>query len=138
MNSIQSFLKGTWMYRSFHNNPSPVADPDKLLFGKGKMVFENKEVKHGEVNGYFDFGNDYRLNFKGWVTDGNPAAIRFKGVGIPDTATEGWIYDYMAYISNPWPNGIDQRSAMTGSVIRTASHSNGNSPAGYTASFYAC
>ena len=36
-----------------------------------------------------------------------------------------------------WPNGVDQRAAIVGSVIRTVPHNNGQARAGYVASFIA-
>jgi hypothetical protein len=36
-----------------------------------------------------------------------------------------------------WPNGVDQRPAIVGSVIRMVPHSNGQARAGYIASFIA-
>lgn len=54
---------------------------------------------------------------------------------------EQWVYDYIGYVVPPWPNGIDQRPAIVGSVIRTIPHSGGQpgtlNPAGVVASFYA-
>jgi hypothetical protein len=50
---------------------------------------------------------------------------------------ERWVYDYIGYLVPIWPNGVDQRAAIVGSVIRTVPHSNGQARAGYTASFIA-
>jgi hypothetical protein len=64
---------------------------------------------------------------------------RFQGTGIVNG--EQWIYDYEGYLVNHWPNGVQQRPAIVGSVIRTIPHSGGEpgtvAPAGVVASFYA-
>ncbi|UII33603.1 hypothetical protein LVD17_07195 [Fulvivirga ulvae] len=125
----------TWTYRSFMNDADQNTTPDDLLFGQGKMIFEQSPI--GKVNGYFDFG-EARLNFRGYITYGNPFTLRYQGTGINGTVTEGWVYDYLGYYIPYWPNGIDQVDAIAGSVIRTAPHSNGQAKAGLVASFYAC
>ena len=51
-----------------------------------------------------------------------------------------WVYDYVGYVSAPWPNGIDQRPALTGSIVRTVPHASGSggvAPAGVVCSWYA-
>ena|GEM_PF-6879504 len=48
------------------------------------------------------------------------------------------MYDYLGALVARWPHGKQQRPAVTGSVIRTTTHSNGASPAGYVASFSLC
>lgn len=137
MKELHTLLtKNPWRYRSFHNNPEPSATPEDLLFGQGQMVFTNSDAGH--VNGYFDFGGDYKLNFRGFIGYGNPMTLRYQGTGIEGTPTEGWIYDYHGYYVPAWPNGIDQVDAIVGSVIRTAPHSGGAAKAGLVASFYAC
>jgi hypothetical protein len=35
---------------------------------------------------------------------------------------EEWKYDYVGYVVNPWPNGVDQRMAIVGSIVRTIPH----------------
>jgi len=54
--------------------------------------------------------------------------------GIPETATEGWIYDYEGYVTPKWTNGMNQLQTSTGSVIRTVDY--GTAKAGLTATFY--
>jgi hypothetical protein len=135
MIDLSKFLSGNWTYRSFLNNPDENADIPSLVFGQGKMVVENLNIAYGEINGYFDFGGGYRLNFKGSASYGNPATIRYQGVGIAGTPTAGWIYDYQAYLVPAWPNGENQATALVGSVIRTAPH--GAAKAGLAGSFYA-
>ena len=138
MSNVVNFLSGTtWTYRSFLNMPDPSIKPDDLLFGQGEMAFENTNAQADEVNGYFDFGSGYKLNFKGWGTLGTPYTFRFQGVGIPDSPTEGWAYDYLCYYAPSWPNGVDQVPALVGTMVRTNPHSDGRAKAGVVASFIA-
>jgi hypothetical protein len=60
---------------------------------------------------------------------------RFQGSG--DIGGETWVYDYVGYLVPIWPNGVEQRPAIVGSVIRTVPHSSGQAKAGYVASFIA-
>jgi len=53
---------------------------------------------------------------------------------------EEWVYDCEGDAIRPWPNGpngMDQRPAIVGTVVRTVPHSNGKSRAGVVASFIA-
>jgi hypothetical protein len=63
--------------------------------------------------------------------------VRFQGTGV--VGGEEWIYDYEAYMIRPWPNGIGQRMAMLGTIVRTIPHSSGGgtSPAGVVCSWIA-
>src|SRR5262249_41060624 len=83
----------------------------------------------GKLRGRLDFGPDFQLALKGWVTYGNPPTLRFQGVGDKN-GSKDWVYDYQAYYVLEWPDGIDQRPAIVGSVIRTKPHSDGRAPAG--------
>lgn len=69
---------------------------------------------------------------------GAPFSIRIQGVGKdPGSQSEGWVYDYLGWYIPAWPNGVDQRPAIVGTVIRTVAHSNGQAKAGKVASFVA-
>jgi hypothetical protein len=65
--------------------------------------------------------------------------VRFQGTGV--VGGEAWIYDYEGYVIRPWPNGIAQRMAMVGTIVRTIAHSSGSgggtSPAGVVCSWIA-
>jgi hypothetical protein len=128
---------GKWTYRSFINDPEEVGDDPKkaldLIFGEGLMTIE--EVEFGSFKGVLSFGDQYILDLKGWIGYGAPFIARFQGVGRQGTQAEGWIYDYLTYLVPDWPNGIDQRAAFVGSVVRTVPH--GGNPAGYVASIVA-
>jgi hypothetical protein len=54
--------------------------------------------------------------------------------GIPNSPTNGWIYDYFGMVDPIWPDAVNQIPTVTGSVIRTVDH--GSSKAGVTATFY--
>jgi hypothetical protein len=128
---------GNWTYRSFRNNPDPVGDdPQKalaLIFGEGQLSINDAEF--GAIKGIVSFGDQYILDLKGWAGYGTPYTARFEGVGRKGTKAEGWIYDYVGYLIPNWPNGVDQRAAIVGSVIRTVPHN--GAAAGYVASFIA-
>ncbi len=79
------------------------------------------------------------MTLKGARSYGDPMHARFQGVGV--VSGETWIYDYIWYLVPNWSNGVDQRPAIVGSVIRTVPHSSGTpgavSPAGVVCSFIA-
>ena len=57
--------------------------------------------------------------------------MRFQGVGIEGEAkSDNWVYDYEGFLAPTWPNGIEQRSAIVGTIVRTLPHSQGNAKAG--------
>ncbi len=132
-------LAGKWTYRSFHNNPTPVAgDPAKalaLIFAEA--MFEFTAPSATSLVGILDWGSG-GLDLSGTVvpaTGGAPMTVSIVGNGRPGTQTAGWRYDYRAHDAYAWPNGVNQVQALVGSVIRVNPH--GAAPAGYTASFIA-
>jgi hypothetical protein len=125
-------LEGTWSYRSFVNNPDLSVGFDDLRFGAGTLQIE--EPAFGLLSGSLG-GAGWSLALSGGVTYGNPFAVRFQGVG--EIGGESWVYDYTGYLVPPWPNGVGQRPAIVGSVIRTVPHSGGQAAAGFVASFIA-
>jgi hypothetical protein len=134
-------LAGKWTYRSFHNDPAPVGrDPAKallLIFAEAEFTFE--VVSDTELRGVIDWGSG-GLDLKGTIrpaTATTPLGVEIAGLGRPgpDSTTRDWEYDYNAHFAYQWPDGINQVSALAGTVIRAKPH--GNSPAGYVASFVA-
>jgi hypothetical protein len=129
-------LIGRWTYRSFRNFPDPAVPcdqgPNRLLFGLGLLEIEPFTPE--AFSGRLVFDETTMLRLTGTSSTGTPFAVRFQGIGEGPDA-EGWVYDYVGYLVPAWPNGVDQRPALVGSVVRTVAH-DGN-PAGVVASWIA-
>lgn len=131
----QNPLTGKWTYRSFINDPDLKKAFNDLQFGLGTIVLEEAplNILKGTIG-----GDGWSLALKGSRSYGNPMEVRFQGKGI--VGGEEWIYDYVGYLVPAWPNGIQQRPALTGGIVRTIPHkssSGGISPAGVVASWIA-
>jgi hypothetical protein len=134
---------GSWTYRSFRNDPTPVGDvntdPSKLvglLFAEAQWVVQDSA--NGTFKGELRFGPNDVMDLTGTITAETatcPPRIHINGKGRPGTSTEHLFYDYDGSLVPTWPNGVDQRPAIVGSVIRVKPHD--GSPAGYVASFIA-
>ena len=136
-NGVPSILVGTWTYRSFLSNPDVNADFDTLEFGRGNIRIDPGSLQ--TFSGLI-YGPGWELKLKGSIAYGNPFNVRFQGVGIVGGAQ--WIYDYQGYLIPDWPNGIDQRPALVGSIVRTVPHPTGpngksTAPAGVVAQWIA-
>lgn len=136
-------VDGVWTYRSFRNRPEPVQNLQQILFGEGELQIET-EPDGKFTDSTLNFGPDLPMVLSGGVlaTDQpagqqRPVAVHFQAAGVTGTQTEGWVYEYIGYLVPDWPNGIDQRPAIVGSVIRVVAHSGGQASAGYVASFVA-
>jgi hypothetical protein len=141
---FRSEITGLWTYRSFHNNPATIypTAPQKtqpttrdLLLQEAGFVLRTptSTTLQGEI---FWLGGS--LDLKGTVrpgAEGEPSSFEMTGTGRPGTGTAGWEYHYQGHLTRPWPNGIDQRPALVGSVFRAKAH--GDAPAGYVAPFIA-
>ncbi len=128
-------LVGNWTYRSFINDPDLSTQFNDLEFGRGTIAIAASAMN--EFSGTIG-GPGWQLQLKGSTTYGNPFTVRFQGTGV--VGGEQWVYDYIGYVVRPWPNGIDQRAAIVGSIVRTIPHSSGNggtAPAGVVCSFIA-
>jgi hypothetical protein len=131
---------GTWIYRSLYNDPNFKTDFDKLEFGRAYLVIEEaaQDILTGTI-GDSDPSFPWSLKLQGSRQYGAPNRARFQGVGVVNGSQ--WIYDYECYLVPQWPNGVDQRPALVGSVVRTIPHPgsgpNTVNPAGVVASFYA-
>ncbi len=127
---------GKWTYRSLLNDPDLNTDFNELEFGRGTIEINEDamQILSGVIG-----GPGWSLTLKGSREYGSPMRVRFQGVG--QVSGELWIYDYEGYLVNHWPNGVQQRPAIVGSVIRTIPHTGSTpgsvSPAGVVASFYA-
>lgn len=125
-------LAGIWTYRSFQNNVELATPFEELEFGRAHI--EIRQAPMGVLSGrIFDTGWELELN--GAISYGAPFAARFQGRGIVNG--DEWVYDYIGYLSPAWPNGIAQRPAFAGSIVRTAAHSQGKAAAGVVCSWYA-
>lgn len=128
-------VSGQWTYRSFRSTPE-LSDPNSplstLLFGQGEL---NLSIADGNrLTGTLG-GTGWQLRLDGTLEQGPPVTIRFQGTGT--IGGETWVYDYLGYLVPDWPNGVDQRRAIIGSIVRTAPHSGGAAPAGYVAQWIA-
>ncbi|MDW9670847.1 hypothetical protein GOB27_30435 [Sinorhizobium meliloti] len=129
---MSSPFVGTWTYRSFVSDPNLNTPFEDLEFGRANLVIT--ELTSGKVGGTIG-GTGWSLNLDGRIDSGNPEAIRFTGSG--PIGGENWVYDYLGFLVPKWPNGVDQRSAIVGTIVRTVPHSNGQAQAGFVAQWIA-
>jgi len=128
-------LIGTWTYRSFLNDQDLSAPFTNLEFGRGNIRID--PLPMNAFTGLI-YGPGWQLTLNGSTNYGNPFTVRFQGTGV--VGGEEWIYDYVGYLTLPWPNGIEQRPAIVGSIVRTIPHasgSGGTAPAGVVCSWIA-
>lgn len=128
-------LAGLWTYRSLLNDPDVATAFNDLEFGRGHIEIENAPM--GIFKGRI-YGPGWELRLNGSIEYGNPCSVRFQGRGV--VSGEEWVYDYVGYLSPPWPAGNAQRPALAGSIIRTVPHASGAggvAPAGVVCSWYA-
>jgi hypothetical protein len=128
-------LAGKWTYRSFLSDPDLSTEFNNLVFGRGTITIE--EAPMGVLQGNVG-GPGWSLDLNGSINYGDPYSVRFQGKGV--VGGEEWIYDYIGYAIKPWPNGVNQVPAMTGSVVRTIPHASGTggvAPAGVVCSWIA-
>jgi len=128
-------LAGKWTYRSFLSAPDLSTEFNNLEFGRGTITIE--EAPMGVLQGNVG-GPGWSLDLNGSINYGDPYSVRFQGKGV--VGGEEWIYDYIGYAIRPWPNGVNQVPAMTGSVVRTIPHASGTggvAPAGVVCSWIA-
>jgi hypothetical protein len=128
-------LNGKWTYRSFLNDPDLSTPFNSLEFGRGTITIQDAPM--GVLLGTIG-GPGWSLALTGSINYGDPYCVRFQGKGM--VGAEEWTYDYIAYVIKPWPNGVGQVPAMTGSIVRTMPHSDGSggiSPAGVVGSWIA-
>ena len=130
-----NILIGTWTYRSFLNNPDLSVPFNNLEFGRGNIRIDAAPMN--EFKGLI-YGEGWQLELNGSTNYGYPFVVRFQGKGV--VGGEQWIYDYLGSVVPPWPNGVNQRPAIVGSIVRTIPHSDGAggvAPAGVVCSWIA-
>lgn len=131
-NSALASVTGTWTYRSFVSDPNLNTEPNDLLFGSGTMKLA--AAAPDNLTGTLG-GTGWQLSLTGKVTVGTPVSMRFTGSGT--IGGEEWVYDYLGFVVPAWPNGVDQRPAIVGTIVRTKAHSGGNATAGVVAQWIA-
>jgi hypothetical protein len=143
MSEIADFgkLSGDWIYRSFINTPQPAQQLSDILFGEGDLTLAVG------ADGFFktsslSFGPGYTMNVFGQAVAQNDdtfsqprIGIEMKAFGVEGEETAGWLYEYRGYLVPNWYNGVDQATAIVGTVIRVVPHGTGT--AGVVASFVA-
>jgi hypothetical protein len=135
MMSDPNVFVGKWSYRSWLNDVNLSTPPDQLLFGSGtiEIVEAPSQILSGSIG-----GAGWHLDLHGSRSYGNPMTVSFQGKGKISGAE--WIYAYVGYLVPEWPEGVNQKTAMVGSIVRVIPHPSGNggvAPAGVTASWYA-
>ena len=128
-------LVGNWTYRSFLSSPDPNVPFNDLQFGLGTI-----RVDPAPMNVFkgLIYGPGWSLDLTGSSTWGNPFNVTFQGKGVVSGAE--WIYAYDGYVIRPWPNGVNQRPAIVGTIVRVIPHPSGNggvAPAGFVAQWIA-
>jgi hypothetical protein len=153
-------LAGKWTYRSYLNRADVIVNDDpepavrnlaaifgqgstannaakalSLIFGEGVMTFD--PPSGNAISGNFDMGSGYVLDLKGTTQtlSSGDMTVELVGTGRAGTPTANWEYDYRAFMTPKWPNGVNQVAALVGTVIRAKPHD--GSPAGFVASFIA-
>jgi len=129
MASAAHNLEGVWTYRSFNDNPQPVAgDPQaalKLIFGEGELTIAAAAEGARGFRAALSFGGAAVMDLVGSFKaagSGSPAVIRARGTGRPGSPAADFVYDYIFYPIAPWPGGVGQRQALVGTVMRAADH----------------
>jgi hypothetical protein len=128
-----SALTGSWTYRSFVNDPTAGVAFNSLRFAEAELVIDAFEP--GSFTGRLILGPGAEMALVGASSLGNPFTVRFQGRGATP-GVEDLVYDYVGYLAPVWPNGVDQRPAIVGSIVRTEPHSGGAEP-GFVASWIA-
>lgn len=127
MASSAQGLKGEWTYRSFVNEPRPVGSDAQaaraLIFGEGALT-----IAQADTSGFkaaLSFGGKAVMDLVGSfkpAAGGRPAVIAARGTGRKGSGIENFVYDYIFFPVESWPDGIGQRQAMVGTVMRAADH----------------
>ena len=123
-----SVINGTWTYRSMLNGTDVNTDFDSLAFAAATMQL--KTSGKDSINGVICWFLDSAMTQKqGLVLSGNyfynDSTLCYFMEGIGDSALNsvGWQYNYQGYYTPKWPEGIDQATVFTGSVVRVKKHS---------------
>jgi hypothetical protein len=146
-------LAGSWTYRSFRNNPTypylaapPTAQglilqeavfkleiPTDTTTLQGTMPVELGSVRGGTIEWP---GEILDIDLRRVRPAEVPPELAFRGIGRAGTGTGGWEYYYHGHLTRQWSNGVNQISALVGSVVRTKPHGEA-APAGSVYPFIA-
>lgn len=132
-----NLIAGVWTYRSFKSLPDIQLPFNDLEFWRATLQIEEPRSL-GLFQGRLDEDSQYGLALQGAISYGAAVTLRFQGVG--DRPGSGdWVYDYLGFLIPPWPNGVNQRAAIVGTVVRTKPHKSGTgtAPAGVTGQWIA-
>ncbi|GCB52734.1 DUF4779 domain-containing protein [Streptomyces sp. NL15-2K] len=134
---IYDLLAGSWTYRSFINRPDLLPDLNpkhivkddvdkwsRYLFGQGVMTFHPTVT--GALTGVFEMGTDESpldMHLNGKIEDRDGVIwIQWNAHGLPETPSDGWLYEYDGRYTAKWPDGRRQVDAIIGSVVRSQQH----------------
>lgn len=130
---------GRWSYRSFYNDPDFHVKDGNADFNAVQLGFATLVIREAgpQVLGGTIGGDGWSLELHGSMSYGSPGQVWFQGQGVVNGSE--WIYDYIGWLVPAWPNGVQQRRALVGSVVRAIPHPGGGGvhPAGVVGSFYA-
>lgn len=116
-------LEGSWIYRSYHNNPDPSTD-DRWFIAELLL----KQDKDGNLKGKLDSGNpDEVYTIEGKIhndgTRNNTTRDKCFYINMVATGateqTKGHEYKYLGRLIPKWSEGRNQRTAFVGTNIRT-------------------
>lgn len=132
-------VTGYYTYRSLLNAPGPVDDLNEIRFAEAELFLY--VAPDGTISGTLAFPADPLaaekdfMDLTGTVTSWSPLTVEFEGIGRPETGTASFDYKYQATLAPAYPDAIQQRPALVGTVMRAKPH--GTARAGFTASFIA-
>lgn len=131
--SIISPYSGTWVYRSYKNDPDPKADTGWFVatMRLTQSVGFNSDGRPSDiVKGELDSGHpDYRYRLTGFIDRNNisyeikphehdeRSILVMKAEGMTE-ATRGHVYEYRGYYQVPFYNGKEQVPTFSGSMNR--------------------
>ena len=145
-------LSGLWTYRSFYNwaryvyqTAPQIAQPQahELILQNAVFNFKFETPTSTTLQGAIEWNVGHGpglargggLDLNGTVrpgVGGEPSSFDIVGTGRTGTETAGWEYAYRGHLARNWyvprppsytpPNGVDQRPALVGSVIRSKAH----------------
>jgi hypothetical protein len=123
-----TILNGTWTYRSLLNNKNVNTDFDTLAFAAAtiELKTQGKDSVTGQIYWFLDSLNTIKqgLVLRGKYFYNDTTTCYFmEGVGDSALQSTGWQYNYQGYVVPQWPEGVNQATALVGSVVRVKKHS---------------